>query len=192
MTTRCKKGFSLIETAIVLGLVGMVVGGIWVAMASTRASAQANQLQQQTLNLVKSVRDYYAARALPAAGDITSTLRTGGRFPEEMCPANCVSGTGSTTIRNAYGGVTTVEIPNVTTYPNQFTVRYTAVDEKGCVQLGMSLSARSAEVGLTGYSISTEGSASPEYTTFPTPLATIQSDCRATNNVLDLYLKIRN
>jgi type II secretory pathway pseudopilin PulG len=192
MTTRCKKGFSLIEAAIVLGLVGMVVGGIWMAMASTRASTQANQLQQQTLNLVKSVRDYYAARALPAAGDITSTLRTKGRFPEEMCPANCVSA-GSYTVRNAYGGSTTVNIPNVTTYPNQVVVAYYGVDEKGCVQLGMSLSARSAELGLTGYCVTSEGcGGGPEYTTFPIPLATLQSDCRATDNQLDLYFKIRN
>ena len=27
-----KKGFSLIEAAIVLGIVGLVIGGIWVAL----------------------------------------------------------------------------------------------------------------------------------------------------------------
>lgn len=194
MTIRRRNGFSLIEAAIVLGLIGLVVGGIWAAAASSRASTQANQLQQQTLNLVKGVRDYYAARALPAAGSITTTLAGKGRFPEEMCPANCVSAAASNspyTVYNAYGGTTTATIPNVTTYPNQFTVTYSSVDEKGCVQLGMNLSARSAEVGLVSYTASTGGSGTAR-TTFPIPLATIQGDCAATGNQILLYFKIRN
>ncbi len=181
-----RRGFSLIEAAIVLGLVGLVVGGIWAVAATTRASMQANQLHQQTLNLAKSVRDYYAARALPSgSAALTATLRAAGRFPEEMCPANCVSGT-ITTIYNSYSGTTTVEIPSLTDpIINQFNVTYGSIDEKGCVQLGMMLSARSAENGLVSYD------AGVSRTTFPIPLATIQGDCAATGNTIVIGFKIR-
>lgn len=180
------RGFSLIEAAVVLGIVGLVVGGIWAVASTTRASMQANQLHQQTLNLAKSIRDYYAARALPSsAGALTTTLRTLGRFPEEMCPATCVSGT-ITTVYNAYGGTTTVAIPALTAPINQFNVTYDTIDEKGCIQLGMMLSARSAENGLVSYAIDSSTRSS-----FPIPLATIQGDCAATGNTITVALKIR-
>lgn len=180
-----RRGFSLVEAAVVLGIVGLVVGGIWAVASTTRASMQANQLHQQTLNLAKSVRDYYAARALPSgSAALTTTLRTLGRFPEEMCPATCVSGT-ITTVYNAYGGTTTVAIPALTAPINQFNVTYGSIDEKGCIQLGMMLSARSAENGLVSYDAGTTR------TTFPIPLATIQGDCAATGNTIVVALKIR-
>lgn len=183
---RKRRGFSLTEAAIVLGIVGTVMGGIWAVAAATRASVQANQLHQQTLNLTKQVRDYYSARALPSASAaMTTTFRSAGVFPEDMCPANCVSGT-ITTIYNSYGGTTTVAIPAGSAPINQFTVTYDTIPEKGCVQLAMMLSARSSEVGLVSYNAGTSR------TTFPIPLATIQGDCATTGNTIVLTFKIRS
>lgn len=38
-----RKGFSLIEAAIVLGVVGLVIGGIWVAAATVYRNHRLNQ-----------------------------------------------------------------------------------------------------------------------------------------------------
>lgn len=192
---REKKGFSLLEAAIVVGVVGLVIGGIWGVVSSVRASMQSNQLHQQTLNLVSSIRDYYANRPLPSvAGSITDTLGMKGRFPEEMCPANCVSDLSNglpRTIRNAYGGAATVVIPNPA-YPNQFYINYTSVTQKGCMELGMKLSARAPEIGLVSLVLAVSGVAR---TTFPIPLATIKSDCTPAggSSTLDIveHFKIR-
>ncbi len=190
---RRKRGFSLMEAAVVLGVVGSVIGGIWGVASSVRASMQSNHLHQQTLNLVSNIRDYYANRPLPAvAGSITATIGGKGRFPEEMCPANCVSilaANLSYTVRNAYGGSTTVTIPNPATYSNQFYTTYTSVTQKGCMELGMKLSARAPEIGLVSFSAGTTR------TTFPIPLATLQSDCSTITSggitSVILYFKIR-
>lgn len=183
---RKSSGFSLLEAAIVLGVVGSVVAGIWTISASTRASMQANALHQQTLNLIKNVRDYYAGRALPTAtADITSTLRTGSVFPEEMCPANCVSGT-ITTVYNSYGGTATVAVPNLTAPINQFDVTYTTVSQKGCIQLGMMLSARSSDVGLISFNAGTAR------TTFPLSLSTLTGDCATDSETVTVSFRIRN
>jgi len=174
-------------------VVGLVIGGIWGVASSVRASMQSNHLHQQTLNLVSSIRDYYANRPLPAvAGAITTTLQTKGRFPEEMCPANCVAAAiPGIIIRNAYGGSTMVTVPNPATYSNQFYITYLSVDKKGCMELGMKLSARAPEIGLVSY-LASGGSTR---TTFPIPLTTLQSDCvpdliSQTLNVI-IYFKIR-
>lgn len=185
---RRSSGFSLLEAAVVLGVVGSVVAGIWAVSASTRASMQANALHQQTLSLVKNVRDYYAGRALPpaaSAGDITATLRTGSILPEEMCPANCVDGT-ITNVYNSYGGVVEVRLNDATDPVTTFNVIYTGVPEKGCIQLGMMLSARSSDVGLTSYDV-----AGPR-TTFPLSLSTLSADCASTGNIVDIIFRIRN
>lgn len=57
---RESSGFSLIEAAIVLGIVGLVIGGIWVAasavsdrMAATRIAGSLVQMADATQNLLK-------------------------------------------------------------------------------------------------------------------------------------------
>ncbi len=190
---REKNGFSLLEAAVVLGVVGLVIGGIWGVASSVRASMQSNHLHQQTLNLVSSIRDYYANRPLPAAaGAITNTIGGKGRLPEEMCPADCVttlSSGGPYTVYNAYGGTTTVTIPAPATHSNQFYVTYASVGKKGCMELGMKLSARAPEIGLVSFS------GSITRTTFPIPLATLQSDCTSNSSgglvTVVVYFKIR-
>ena len=179
------------ESAVVLGVVGLVIGGIWGVASSVRASMQSNQLHQQTLNMVSSIRDYYANRPLPsAAAQMTSILRTKGRFPEEMCPANCVSAASpQTKVYNAYGGTTTVTIPNPATYSNQFYITYGSVSQKGCMELGMKLSAIAPEIGLVSFY------AGATRTTFPIPLATLKSDCTLNGSgglvTIIVYFKIR-
>lgn len=49
--SRLLKGFSLIEAAIVLGVVGLVIGGIWIAAASYGFERQKQQYFQGLLTL---------------------------------------------------------------------------------------------------------------------------------------------
>jgi prepilin-type N-terminal cleavage/methylation domain-containing protein len=185
-----RRGFSMVELSIALGIIGVVVSGIWVVASNTQQNMMASRLEQQTMILVKNVRDYYATRTLPAAqivaATLTSTLRTASVFPEEMCPANCVSG-GVTTVYNAYGGTATVAIPNETAPINHMEIAYADVTEKGCIETAMRLSARSSELGLYSYKVG----AAAAITSFPISLATADSNCAA-SNTLTITFNIRN
>ena len=64
-----KKGFSLIESAIVLGVVGLVIGGIWVAAASIRENMLINKTVQGTGIIVDNMRRMYAGIRIPAVGN---------------------------------------------------------------------------------------------------------------------------
>lgn len=66
-----RNGFSLIETAIVLGVVGIVIGGIWVASASVMENKRIADTQEDVLQLVSNLRAKYRGFSLESlpAGD---------------------------------------------------------------------------------------------------------------------------
>ena len=75
-----KKGFTLTEIAIVLGIIGLILGAIWAAASSVYANLKANQAQQGILSAAQAVRSMFATSAntgQTAIGVITSP----GMFP---------------------------------------------------------------------------------------------------------------
>jgi type II secretory pathway pseudopilin PulG len=51
-----QRGFNLIEAAIVLGVVGLVIGGIWIAAAAVNKNYKINQTQQGVLEIIQRIR----------------------------------------------------------------------------------------------------------------------------------------
>lgn len=196
---RKRRGYSLLEASIVLALVGTVTAAIWTAMDSTKKSAVADSLVQQTRLTVRNVRNYFSSRAMPTlAADITTNyttavLRAAGVFPENMCPANCVSGS-VTTIYNAYGGTTTFALPDADadTLPdaNQFSLTFNSVLKRGCVEMGQKMTTSSSTLGLVSFKIG----ANAAITSFPITPATLDTQCSglAAGNTLVLVFSIRN
>lgn len=198
-----RKGFSLTEVALVLAVVGMVTGSIWTLMAASTQRNQVGTLYQQTMLLVKNVREYFSVRSIPTTGtEMTTTytndvLRAAGVFPEDMCPANCVNGT-ITTIYNAYGGTAVFALPDAdfsdvtdgVPQTNEFTITYTRISGQGCIELGMKLSAQAIRSGLNGYRVGSNA----WNTTFPISTATLSSQCStaAAGNTLTLDYKLRS
>lgn len=83
-----KRAFSLIETAIVLGVMGLVIGGIWVAAASVNDYFKWKQTEEGLMYYWEVINSYYpaqiAALVRPGAGqkDIDNSL-----FPRLPLPA---------------------------------------------------------------------------------------------------------
>jgi type II secretory pathway pseudopilin PulG len=96
-------GFTLAETAVVMLIAGIVVGGIWAVSGTVWQNHKVNTTSQEILLVVQNVRDsYVGASQLPGnfGSDITETLDADNLFPIEMrrCP---ITGTCSTP---NYGG----------------------------------------------------------------------------------------
>lgn len=53
-----KRAFSLIEAAIVLGVVGLVIGGIWISAASIRAKIRANNVVYMVNQTIEVYQKY--------------------------------------------------------------------------------------------------------------------------------------
>jgi type II secretory pathway pseudopilin PulG len=88
------RGFSLTEIAIVLGVAGIVIGGIWTIARSAMESMRVQEAEQELTIVVQNIRDYYAGQAgIPSNSPdmITAQLAAAGVFPGHMLrtDANC-------------------------------------------------------------------------------------------------------
>ena len=67
-----KHGFSLIESAIVLGIIGLVLGSIWVGAATLRENMLINKTISGTNVIANNIRNMYSGgMRVPTSGSAT-------------------------------------------------------------------------------------------------------------------------
>ena len=97
--SRARRGLTLMETAVVFGVVGMVLGGVWMAASSVYAKQRVNTTVVQIWQIANNVHARYTGRTLTAS-PTTAQMVSAGLFPAEMIrlQGNVAS------IINAWGG----------------------------------------------------------------------------------------
>ncbi len=99
---KSKSGFNLIEIAIVLAVIGLVIGGIYIAASAVNENFKQEKLQKQVLTIVNNVRTIYSDnRASAITTPSYAQLQILQIFPSDM-PGDGVGFT------NIYGGRTTL------------------------------------------------------------------------------------
>ena len=80
-----RKGFNLIEAAIVLAVVGGVIGGIWVAAASISERLKVNKTTAGILQIVTGVRHVFGRESHTQTTDVyvTPAVINAGIFPRD-------------------------------------------------------------------------------------------------------------
>ncbi len=141
-----RRGFNLIEAAIVLAIVGLVVGGIWIAAASVYENMRETKGHQQLLQIVQGVRNLYAG------SNTSAGLNTAAMIAARVIPADMiVDATNATT---AWGGATTLSV-DAGTSVNEFTVSMTGIPGAACIELATRARNLGADVGLVGITAGT-------------------------------------
>jgi len=86
-----RRGFTLTELAIVLGVIGIILGSLWSVVAVVRDNIKRDQAINQTLVAVRNTRDLYMGRGyvqtpsgLGTAQALTDYLLRQGVLPPEM------------------------------------------------------------------------------------------------------------
>jgi len=80
---RFSKGFSLIEAAIVLGIIGLVIGGIWTAAASISTARQSNQIYASVMTLRDGVWGLYKGHNIAAMTSLAGVMANSGSIPKD-------------------------------------------------------------------------------------------------------------
>ena len=120
-----KKGFTLTEIAIVLGIIGLILGAIWVAAASVYQNQRTAHADTAILQIAQGVRTLYATTSqFAAGGDITNDMATAKVIPSDM-----VAGAAGayTAIDPWAGGTTKVLVPAASL--DSFTIEMTDVPQ---------------------------------------------------------------
>lgn len=109
-----EAGFNLIEAAIVLGIVGLVVGGIWAAASSAYENMRQQSAAKQILALVQGIKNYYANSGAGAiAGE--ANLVNFGIVPKDMVAGTQIVSPLSTAATTAAQVTTSTALPVVLT-----------------------------------------------------------------------------
>ncbi len=113
----------MIESAIVLGIVGLIIGGIWVAASAVNQNMQKAEVTKTTLAMVKGVQNLFDNQTVTASNtDVTTSMINAG-----VIPADWVKSTGAVSPWN--GDV------YVTIGTGRVTVNFYSVPKTMCIDL---------------------------------------------------------
>jgi type II secretory pathway pseudopilin PulG len=165
---RDQRGFNLIEAAIVLGIVGLVVGGIFAAASATYDNLKAQDTSKGIVQIVQNLKSVYSNN--PAAAVVNDdSLATAGIIPKDWNPVNTIAGA-----RNPYGGTVAIAGP-----VNAVVITLTGFSQAQCGQFISRLSS-----SLNGSNITSifGGGAGNAVTVFPTTTTLAAAACGAAVN----------
>ncbi|NDE89690.1 MAG: hypothetical protein EB059_00905 [Alphaproteobacteria bacterium] len=149
-----EAGFNLIEAAIVLGIVGLIIGGIWAAASSAYENMRQQATSKNLLSLASNIRNFYAQSATdPVLADFGSEqLYQQGLVPSDMLAGN----DGAHILRHQWGGVVDLAPSNLGGNVSGFTITLNNVSGASCRNLIMRNANAAKGSGLLGVGVGEE------------------------------------
>jgi prepilin-type N-terminal cleavage/methylation domain-containing protein len=85
MKLRNNRGFTLVEIAIVLTIVGLIIGGVWAAAATVFANNKNQQFSKDLVQIIENIKSSYAGQpSVDVTGLSTDIAKNSGWFPNDM------------------------------------------------------------------------------------------------------------
>jgi prepilin-type N-terminal cleavage/methylation domain-containing protein len=95
-----RRGFTLTEIAIVLGVMGIILGAIWGAASTVYANKKTTSALQEVLAIVANVRGLYANGQIPGGAQALSPMLINAR----QVPSNMIGSCAGSMYGAGYGG----------------------------------------------------------------------------------------
>ncbi len=172
-TRKAKRGFNLIEAAIVLGVIGLVIGGIWVAAAAVQQNLRESDASKGLIQIVQNVRALYYGQSPTATATVTTDL-----IAANAIPANFIIN--STTARNPWNGAVAVRIAGASF--DKIEIDYNSVPKESCISLTSKNTNITTGIGLSQMVIdATTGGTDTTVTSFPYLPTSASTNCGTTN-----------
>lgn len=183
-----KRAFSLIEAAIVLAVVGLVIGGIWVAAAAMYENYKVNKTVEGVLTIAKNVQNLISIRDAEMISaveiDITSYVMKAGVFPKDW--------EDSGSAKSPFGGGV-----SVSSNPSQsrLGINLSSIPRSACIKFTVRVSSIGSLAGSRGsgqINRTTLGYMNINYhpnwytTVFPVSPQTAQTACNQSSNIIFL------
>lgn len=196
-----KRGFTLTEIAIVLGIVGLILGAIWVAASAVYNNLRVSRATTELLDIAQNVRAMYATSSTVDSGSNMTvsgaqsagglTYVQAGTFPSDMISSG-------TTIQNPWGGGVAIEAETANVANDAFAVEFDKVPQNACIALVTSNTGGGRDTGLffvgagSAGSLSLAAGSTPTASTFPMAASYASGTlCTAASNNVAFMFKLR-
>jgi type II secretory pathway pseudopilin PulG len=166
IATPRKKGFSLIETAVILAVLGLVIGGIWVAAAAVNETIKVNRSVEFVLTVATNLQTKwkgatFSALELSSNYPITSCVADGGLIPSDFdwpggypdCTAGYTPAGQHSRMRDPWGNTIGVGV-NTDLGVDVYKVTFYNISKAPCKKIVAAVSNRVGNSGDTIYYIS--------------------------------------
>jgi prepilin-type N-terminal cleavage/methylation domain-containing protein len=187
------RGFTLIETAIVLGVFAIIIAAIWMVVGVLYERAREHEANLQLQTLLRNVRQLYSR-----VGEVTTVSATyaltfdeQGLWPPEMKinPGTVDGKVNHPWSTSKNGSITVIGgVSDPNGEKTMFDLIYSALPKKACVALAMQQS-EGAILGLAHIKFTSSGTCyGPESgcTAFPIDFTTASNQCHFANTVLGI------
>lgn len=181
-----RRGLNLIELAIVMAVVGLIIGGIYIAASSVYRNVRESTTSEDLLQVVQNVKSTYGAQGQIIAGAITATqAQAAGLVPADMIQIVA----GAPTFVNAFGG--TVTLNGVAGPPGQVQITFNGIPQSVCSDLAV----KTTSVGVTGAANSglesvTVGATLEPQANFPITPVTASGACTSPTGPIEFVYNI--
>lgn len=190
-----RSGFSLTEFAIVLGVVGVVLSGLWGVVSIVRENIKRTEMKEQLVYMVGSIRDHYLARSCASVTPVcvNSALLTNYLLQRNVLPyeqlRNRSAGVGSWVADHPWGsniGGGSIVVKAGADASQSFEVEILGLEEGACVALASKLTGIGSPSGLTRAEVNNNN-----MVTLPVSPEDADARCNNANNRLDLFYNLR-
>ena len=158
-----RRGFTLTELAIVLGVMGTILSAIWVASARVNASKNAQKANEQVQMILAGYKSLYASKQIDVTvlTDMTCLGVNAGFFPADMLPSvSCVTDAGAlgfipiaagepTYPQTPWGGTSYVQV--MLSPLDYFSIRVNNLTQEACISIA---NASMASGSMVAYNVS--------------------------------------
>lgn len=214
--SRPQSGITLIELALVLGVAGILVGGIWVAASGAYEAHRVNQTVDQIRQIAENIRGRYATASTIPRQDFAAFTQAQAAldlFPAEtklnpgVDPATCSVGTpclfahpwsSDTAGANCGGTYCVGSIDNLLVVMqgntnSAFVIMLRELPQGACIKLASRFIDIWDDVGITALGFNNGEAATPGGAPFRAPptVAAITANCAA-GNTNALYIALRH
>ncbi len=187
-----RQGFTLAEMAILLGLVSLILGGVWAAAAHVWHQARTKAAIEEMVTVVQNIRDYYGpmGKLIPAVGNCTGAMDAENTMliPIKMRANPSVAGG---TITHALGGQFRIWC----TGDRSFRIRLAGIAQEPCIKFLTIFPVLSPAMGVTRAGTMTGSSSinARDVSSTSTNVTTALSQCVSlTNNEVRFDFKLFN
>jgi prepilin-type N-terminal cleavage/methylation domain-containing protein len=192
-----RKGFTLTEIAIVLGIIGMVLGAIWVAASGAYNSHRATKANGELMSIVQNVRGFYqtsttvdtsgnADMALSPTDAMHYTYIQAHVFPNDMVTAD------NKAAYDPWNGGVAIAEARINNSGDGFYVYFDLLPPAGCAAMLLANTGNAQDSSLQAIGVGPSGRAPiVTYTSLPIPASVAQAMCNNPTNTVGFEFRLK-